>query len=278
MVARYERIADELRDEILTGVHPVGAQLPSEAELAERHRAARGDRAAGGGRPGGRGPGRIPAGSQAHRARQRAQPELRRAAQLRPVGARQRLPVRGPGDAASTAGRRAPPRPPGSAREEVLDVLRLRSLEGEPVLLERTVYAHWIAPAVEALPPDCESVTEALYDSVGLVFAYGEHLIDAVSAGAQDARLARAYGAAAPCCASAGPPPPTRAGPWSAPTTVTGRAAWPSASATRWAPTRSSGGRATCASGRKNICSIHSKHPSSPGWLSIRPEPRGEAS
>ena len=42
MVARYERIADELRDEILAGVHPVGSQLPSEAELAERHGAARG--------------------------------------------------------------------------------------------------------------------------------------------------------------------------------------------------------------------------------------------
>src|SRR3954468_7709695 len=42
MVARYERIADELRDEILTGAHPVGSQLPSEAELAGRFGAARG--------------------------------------------------------------------------------------------------------------------------------------------------------------------------------------------------------------------------------------------
>ena len=72
---------------------------------------------------------------------------------------------------------------------EVLEVLRLRSLEGEPVLLERTVYAGWVAPAVEKLPADCESVTEALYESIGLVFAYGEHLIDAVPAGARDARL-----------------------------------------------------------------------------------------
>ncbi|PZF81126.1 GntR family transcriptional regulator, partial [Micromonospora deserti] len=57
--------------------------------------------------------------------------------------------------------------------EEVLEVLRLRSLEGEPVLLERTVYAEWVAGAVEKLPADCESVTEALYASAGLVFAYG---------------------------------------------------------------------------------------------------------
>ncbi|MFD2349731.1 GntR family transcriptional regulator [Nonomuraea ferruginea] len=42
MVARYELIADELRGEILSGVHPVGSQLPSESELAARHGAARG--------------------------------------------------------------------------------------------------------------------------------------------------------------------------------------------------------------------------------------------
>ncbi|GAA3308940.1 GntR family transcriptional regulator [Nonomuraea dietziae] len=42
MAARYELIAAELRDEILAGVHPVGSQLPSEAELAARYSAARG--------------------------------------------------------------------------------------------------------------------------------------------------------------------------------------------------------------------------------------------
>ncbi|MFE1442895.1 GntR family transcriptional regulator [Streptomyces sp. NPDC058739] len=71
----------------------------------------------------------------------------------------------------------------------VLHVLRVRGLDGEPVLLERTVYADWIAPAVEGLEPDCPSVTQRLYDETGLVFAYGEHVIDAVAAGAQDAEL-----------------------------------------------------------------------------------------
>ncbi|MFD0890486.1 GntR family transcriptional regulator, partial [Streptosporangium algeriense] len=73
--------------------------------------------------------------------------------------------------------------------DPVLSVLRLRSLEGEPVMLERTVYAGWIAPVVERIPPDCESITQALYEDVGLVFAYGEHLIDAVAAGVEDSRL-----------------------------------------------------------------------------------------
>ena len=39
------------------------------------------------------------------------------------------------------------------------------------------------------IEPDCPSVTQRLYDDTGLVFAYGEHVIDAVAAGAQDAEL-----------------------------------------------------------------------------------------
>ncbi|MEV5968415.1 GntR family transcriptional regulator [Streptomyces sp. NPDC051921] len=71
----------------------------------------------------------------------------------------------------------------------LLNVLRVRGLDGEPVLVERTVYADWISPAVEAIAPDCASVTQRLYDETGLVFAHGEHVIDAVAAGAQDAVL-----------------------------------------------------------------------------------------
>ncbi|MFF9769570.1 GntR family transcriptional regulator [Streptomyces sp. NPDC014636] len=76
-----------------------------------------------------------------------------------------------------------------AAGTPVLHVLRVRGLDGEPVLLERTVYADWIAPAVESIEPDCPSVTQRLYDMTGLVFAYGEHVIDAVACGALDAEL-----------------------------------------------------------------------------------------
>lgn len=71
----------------------------------------------------------------------------------------------------------------------VLHVLRVRGLDGENVLLERTVYADWVAPSVARIPADCPSVTRRLYEDDGLVFAYGEHLIDAVAAGALDAEL-----------------------------------------------------------------------------------------
>jgi GntR family transcriptional regulator len=71
----------------------------------------------------------------------------------------------------------------------VLHVLRIRGLDGEPVLLVRTVYADWISAAVEPIEPDCPSVTARLFADTGLVFAHGEHVIDAVAAGAQDAEL-----------------------------------------------------------------------------------------
>lgn len=188
MAARYERIAAELRDDILGGVHPVGSQLPSEADLAARYSAARGTvrqavavlAAEGlvGSRQGAR---RIVLGGE----RSQSFAELHSFAQWArsngyrvggQVIAQRRRPARG-----AEAGR--------LGSDTVLDVLRLRTLEGEPVLVERTVYADWIAAAVEAVPADCESITQALYDTAGVVFAYGEHLLDAVAAGTRDAAL-----------------------------------------------------------------------------------------
>ncbi|MBP2702895.1 GntR family transcriptional regulator [Microbispora sp. RL4-1S] len=190
-MARYEQIAGDLRDAIVRGEYAIGAQLPSEAELADRYGAARGtirqavavlvNEGLVGSRQGAR---RIVLGSE----RSQSFAELHSFAQW----------ARSMGYRASGAVVRSDRRPctqseaarlsltPG---EEVLTVLRLRRLDGEPVLLERTVYAGWIAPAVERLDPSCESVTQELYDAVGLVFAYGEHLIDAVAAGSEDARL-----------------------------------------------------------------------------------------
>ncbi|MEV0588413.1 GntR family transcriptional regulator [Nonomuraea sp. NPDC050310] len=187
MVARYERIAAELREDILRGAHPVGSQLPSESELAARYSAARGTvrqavavlAAEGlvGSRQGAR---RIVLGT----TRSQSFAELHSFAQWArangyafggEVISQHRRPATGP--EAERLG-----------EQDVLEVLRVRTLDGEPVLLERTVYAGWIAPAVAALPADCGSVTQALYDAVGLVFAYGEHLIDAVAATTADAR------------------------------------------------------------------------------------------
>ncbi|MEU5635335.1 GntR family transcriptional regulator [Streptomyces rishiriensis] len=191
MAARHEEIADELRRAIDREEYAVGARLPAETDLAARYGVSRGTvrqavaalTAEGliGSRQGAR---RVVLAS--HRSQSFA--ELRSFAQwARAMGrratgrvVRQDYRPAGAEDAVRLQLREGTP---------VLHVLRLRGLDGEPVLLERTVYADWISPAVESIEPDCPSVTQRLLDDSGLVFAYGEHVIDAVAAGAQDAEL-----------------------------------------------------------------------------------------
>ncbi|GAA3133517.1 GntR family transcriptional regulator [Streptomyces echinatus] len=191
MTARHEAIAEELRHAIDREEYTVGSRLPSESELAAHYGVSRGTvrqavaalTAEGliGSRQGAR---RVVLASR----RSQSFAELRSFAQW-----------------ARTMGREAtghvvsqeyhPATSEDAVRLQlavgtpVLHVLRVRGLDGEPVLLERTVYAEWISPAVEAIEPDCPSVTQRLYDDTGLVFAYGEHIIDAVACGALDAEL-----------------------------------------------------------------------------------------
>ncbi|CAL9677455.1 putative HTH-type transcriptional regulator YurK [Streptomyces sp. enrichment culture] len=191
MTARHEHIAGELRRAIDREEYTVGNRLPSEAELAAHYGVSRGTvrqavaalTAEGliGSRQGAR---RVVLAGR----RSQSFAELRSFAQW-----------------AQAMGREATGRVieqdyrPATAEDAVrlqlcegtpvLNVLRVRGLDGEPVLLERTVYADWISPAVETIEPDCPSVTQRLYHDTGLVFAYGEHVIDAIAAGAQDAAL-----------------------------------------------------------------------------------------
>lgn len=191
MAARHEEIADELRRAIDREEYTVGARLPAETDLAARYGVSRGTvrqavaalTAEGliGSRQGAR---RVVLASR----RSQSFAELRSFAQWARAMGRE------------ATGRVITQEYRPATREDavrlqlregtaVLHVLRVRGLDGEPVLLERTVYADWISPAVEPIEPDCPSVTQRLLDDTGLVFAYGEHVIDAVAAGAQDAEL-----------------------------------------------------------------------------------------
>ena len=191
MATRHEEIADELRRAIDREEYTVGSRLPAETELAAHYGVSRGTvrqavaalTAEGliGSRQGAR---RVVLASR----RSQSFAELRSFAQwARAMGreatgrvvAQEYLPATAQ-DAARLQLREG---------TRVLHVLRVRGLDGEPVLVERTVYADWISPAVETLDPYAPSVTQLLYDSTGLVFAYGEHVIDAVAASAQDAEL-----------------------------------------------------------------------------------------
>ncbi|MET8167166.1 GntR family transcriptional regulator [Streptomyces sp. NPDC005329] len=191
MAARHEEIADALRRAIDREEYAVGARLPAETDLAARYGVSRGTvrqavaalTAEGliGSRQGAR---RVVLASR----RSQSFAELRSFAQwARAMGreATGRVVAQAyrPADAEDAVRLQLRDGTP------VLHVLRLRGLDGEPVLLERTVYADWISPAVESIEPDCASVTQRLLDDTGLVFAYGEHVIDAVAAGAQDAEL-----------------------------------------------------------------------------------------
>ncbi|MFD3842072.1 GntR family transcriptional regulator [Streptomyces sp. NPDC058642] len=191
MAARHEEIADALRRAIDREEYTVGSRLPAETDLAAQYDVSRGTvrqavaalTAEGliGSRQGAR---RVVLASR----RSQSFAELRSFAQwARAMGreATGRVVAQEYRPATQEDAVRLQLR----AGTKVLHVLRVRGLDGEPVLLERTVYADWISPAVEPIEPDCPSVTQRLYDDRGLVFAYGEHVIDAVAAGAQDAEL-----------------------------------------------------------------------------------------
>ncbi|MFI6768031.1 GntR family transcriptional regulator [Streptomyces sp. NPDC050355] len=191
MAARHEEIAEELRQAIDRADYAVGSLLPAEAVLAARYGVSRGTVRQAvaaltvegliGSRQGAR---RVVLTSR----RSQSFAELCCFAQWARAMGREAT-----GHVVSAAYR--PATPEDSKRLQlavgtpVLNIVRVRGLDGEPVLLERTVYAEWISPAVERIDPECPSVTRRLFEDEGLVFAYGEYLIDAVAAGAQDAAL-----------------------------------------------------------------------------------------
>jgi GntR family transcriptional regulator len=189
--ARHEEIADALRRAIDRGEYPVGGTLPTESDLAARYEVSRGTvrqavaALTSEGRIGSRqGARRVVLGNR----RSQSFAELRSFAQWaramgRTATGRVIEQYRRPATAEDVERLLIEP------DAEVLQVLRVRGLDGEPVLVERNVYPSWVAGAVERLSADCESVVQALYDDIGVIFAYGEHTIDAVAAGTQDAEL-----------------------------------------------------------------------------------------
>lgn len=72
--------------------------------------------------------------------------------------------------------------------ERVLRNTRVRTLDGRPVMVERSTWAPWLAPIIAALPDDAPSTTSALADA-GIQITYGQHRIEAVAASSEDARL-----------------------------------------------------------------------------------------
>ncbi|MCX4750492.1 GntR family transcriptional regulator [Kitasatospora sp. NBC_01287] len=72
--------------------------------------------------------------------------------------------------------------------EEVLRFTRVRTLDGRAVMVERSTWAPWVVPVIDALPDDAPSVFGAL-DAAGVRVLLGDHRIEAVAASSDDARL-----------------------------------------------------------------------------------------
>ena len=191
MVVQHRQIADDLRRLIADAVYPPGACLPPEAELAANYGVSRGtvrqavvtlqlE-------------GLLDTRQGARRTVLRAAPaqsmsELQSFAQwaAREGRAAGGLILRVKRKPASAEDVTALAVAPG---DRMLHILRLRTLDGDPILVERIVYPPWIADAVAALPRDTASLTEALTEATGVAYARGQHTIDAVAAGTDEASL-----------------------------------------------------------------------------------------
>jgi GntR family transcriptional regulator len=189
--SRYLEIAEALRQSILGGEYSVGSRLPSESDLATRWSVSRGTvrQAAAllasegliGSRQGAR---RVVLRQERRQSFEQLNSFAQWAQAMGSEASSFILSRRTRSATTEEASRLG-----ADAGSEVLYVLRLRRLDGEPVLVERTAYTDWVAPAVQALPDDCVSIMNSIAENAGIVAHYGEHLIDAVAAGSEDARL-----------------------------------------------------------------------------------------
>src|ERR1700691_3655348 len=191
MVVRYRQIADDLRRQIAASVYPPGSCLPPEAEMAGHYGVSRGTV---------RQAVITLQGEGLLDTRQGARRTVLRAASAQSLGELQSFAQwaachgRVPGGLILRL-RRKPATAEQAATlavaegESLLHVLRLRTLDGEPILVERSVYTPWVADAVAALPRDVASLTEALRETTGVAYGHGQHTIDAVGAGTTEASL-----------------------------------------------------------------------------------------
>lgn len=224
MPARHEEIADELRRAIDREEYTVGSLLPAETDLAAQYCVARGtvrqavaaltSEGLIGSRQGAR---RVVLASR----RSQSFAELRSFAQWARAMGREAT-----GHVVEQEHRPATTEDAGRLQlpegTPVLHVLRVRGLDGEPVLLERTVYADWISP-----PSRPSSPTAPRSPSGSTRTPVWSSPTGSTSSTrwrrAPRTRTSSASAARVPSCGSAASPPPAKAARWNGPTTATAR-------------------------------------------------------
>ncbi len=186
----YRKVADDIKAAIAAGAYPPGALLPSEAELAERYSVSRGTirQAFAALRADGvissrRGARRVVIGG----------PRVQSFGELLSFSRWARAIGEEPAGRVVSLERR-----PATAAEAsrlnlgddafIYFLVRVRLLSGRPVMLERAAYPERVGILVAGLSLTVDSITQRL-EELGVVFTDAEHVIDAVPASAEDARL-----------------------------------------------------------------------------------------
>jgi len=186
----YRKVADDLRSAIAAGAYAPGTRLPSESELAGQYAVSRGTirQAFAALRADGviasrRGARRVVIGGP----RLQSFGELlsfsrwARALGEQPSGRLVSMTrLRPTGEEAGQLGL-----PDGAW---VYRLTRVRLLSGRPVMIERTTFPERVGALTAGFDLDSDSITERL-EQLGIVFTDAEHVIDAVPATAEDARL-----------------------------------------------------------------------------------------
>ena len=188
--ALYRKVADDIKAAISAGAYGAGTRLPSESELAEQYGVSRGTvrQAFAALRADGviasrRGARRVVVGS----------PRVQSFGDLLSFSRWARALGEVPSGRVESLQRRAAL--PAEAQQlglqpdaMVYHLVRVRLLSGRPVMIERAVYPDKVGALVAGLDLASDSITEGL-ERLGIVFTDAEHVIDAIAADAEDARL-----------------------------------------------------------------------------------------
>ena len=188
--ALYQDVALRLRQAISDGTYPPGSRLPSEHELAQRFGVARSTirhaltvLAEDG----------LIASHQGARRTVLAEPRLQNFGELRSFSRWARSIGAEPTGRVELLERRAATEVQAhelglSPGDPLVYVVRVRLLDGVPVMIERTAYVERAGTLLTLVDLEHESISERLEEH-GIVFAHAEHTIDAVNASPDDARL-----------------------------------------------------------------------------------------
>jgi GntR family transcriptional regulator len=188
--ALYRKVAEDIKAAIAAGSYGVGTRLPSESELAERYSVSRGTirQAFAALRADGviasrRGARRVVLGG----------PRVQSFGELLSFSRWATALGEVPSGRVISLDRR--PAEPAEAERLALEpgtliyfLVRVRLLSGRPVMIERAAFPDRVGVLVAGMHLERDSITSRL-EELGVVFADAEHVIDAVPASAEDARL-----------------------------------------------------------------------------------------